>query len=581
MNMMKKPLVVAMGLLCTGAAFANTAQTTQDGSNNVSDTDQTGSGNTAYVYQLGNGNRADVDQTGQGITARINTSATLDGNGDIQVEGAANTNGSVQITQTNGGAAVSAAKSAIVVQDGVTGTGSTAPYDVVVNQSGATAKTALVNQLAGSNLATASVTQSGAGEHDARVDQRSTQGAGATGYDVIVTQSGDGAANSAEVIQDNTNLSEANVNQAGGGNRADTRQFGGGTSSIDVDSVGTNAIAYAEQQSTSNSDIVIDQRVGDGNDANVYQEGDTNFAEVIQILDTHDADIDQSGMTNFARVSQYGGVSNTADVTQSGMDNWTGIGQAGDTTIGNNTVTVTQSGNANNILFEQRGNAGAGSNATATITQAGSNSQFTVYQNANGGTGQTLTVTGTNLDTVATYAYQDGGTHTATITQTNVTGGAGLIAPVFVEEYGFTGRGGTGAFDVSVVQRGNSDHGATVDQVDTIDAVASVVQDGDFGAVATVDQSNAGNNLEAFVTQGGNSNTGVLTAEITQESEYNRGTIDQNGGDHLATITQSGLGTSGSWNEALITQINGTGFSATITQQGGAGNSATITQSAL
>lgn len=169
-----------------------------------------------------------------------------------------------------------------------------------------------------------------------------------------------------------------------------------------------------------------------------------------------------------------------------------------------------------------------------------------------------------HLVTVGTMA-QSGldmtGTHsTAVIFQQ----GAGNVADILQDTMDLIGS--------DIVPVGNSNL-AIISQINDENPNAAIDENADENA-AFISQSN-GTNLTAAIYQRGAGHT----ADIDQTNEFNLANISQIGLNHQATIHQSGQGTAGFENLAIISQTGVTGHTATITQAGGRNNVATITQS--
>jgi hypothetical protein len=232
--------------------------------------------------------------------------------------------------------------------------------------------------------------------------------------------------------------------------------------------------------------------------------------------------------TNFVNITQVSGSNDTVKVTQIGG------------------LTAAQTGEAN------------GSPNTATITQTNSNNTITLVQDS--------TTTIGNIGSV-------GGGSVAQIQQTNTGQSTGENATVTQKP----GEGYNNIDNASVTQIGSFDTATLIQGATSISDWATINQggglDGDsMGNTATIRQGTASNPAgggfnTATINQGNNGPALSDSATIVQDGNYDKGTINQEGGtqDSFATITQG----QGSYSEtATITQLDTQGGVVSISQYG-------------
>lgn len=247
----------------------------------------------------------------------------------------------------------------------------------------------------------------------------------------------------------------------------------------------------------------------------------------------------QSGDTNKAQLLELSGNDNdynTVLLTQTGKDGQSFTNLLGD----NNSITISQGGNANNI-----GNFGGGGPA---IGSSFTRSRILV--------GPNKSLAGPN------FIGADGSAV-----------GTGIPAGIVV-----TGDMNT----ISVTQGANTRNNLAGVQLN------GSVADGANQNKATISQTDNAEDNQALVVVNTNQDRNTGTINQTGNAQFNRAAIIFNGSDDIATINQSGkfniaitqqqIGTNTGSNEATITQ-SGNNNTAYTFQEGQIGSKAKITQS--
>lgn len=271
-----------------------------------------------------------------------------------------------------------------------------------VTQSGGEGSASTVLQTGSDDIAT--VTQSDGGGTATNIsDIQQLAGSGTQEATVTQTNSTNGTANEAYVLQDSTEGGNTvNVVQDGAGNIARATQGPGDVvifttplgitgNSSDIDQIGSD--------NTATTDQIVNSDGGNNNAAVVAQDGTSNTAIITQGTGTfpdgssndnnNSASIDQMGIGGLSTITQ-GGESGIATSIQDGLNNTSDIVQSGGFPGGpGNLANVEQTGANNNSIVNQTSAAGdlalfpAGTNAQ--VTQNGNDNTSRIDQSPLGG----------------------------------------------------------------------------------------------------------------------------------------------------------------------------------------------------
>ncbi|MFW8595246.1 hypothetical protein [Cribrihabitans neustonicus] len=271
----------------------------------------------------------------------------------------------------------------------------------------------------------ASVIQSdggGSGTNIAEIDQLG--GSGIQTASITQANSTSGAVNTATILQDSTEGgNSAEIEQTGSDNTAAAQQGPGAASSGPPASITNSSteIIQAGTGNTATTDQIVGSNGGDNNQASITQSGSFNTAGVIQGTGTaatgglgisandndNSATILQDGLSHMSNIEQ-GGESGTALNTQFGDSNESAIVQSGGIPIsGANSAIVNQDGSGNFSVVNQTSDHGdlpaVPALTSAIVTQSGNLHVSTINQAPVGG----------HMATV----LQDGASHESLINQ--------------------------------------------------------------------------------------------------------------------------------------------------------------------
>jgi hypothetical protein len=342
---------------------------------------------------------------------------------------------------------------------------------------------------------------------------------------------------------------------------------------------------------------------------------------------------DANGFNTSVTINQYGGTynSNYTTVNQTGTDlQWDTV-YINQTGMGNQTASVSQSGQIGNVIINQ-----VGDGDKATITQGFLTVDNGAYiHQEEQSIGEISSITQDNGSGNVGDIYQNGSADVAAITETGSSNSAtifqtyqtyfetanivesGMYNNAYIHQaYAFSdfalinqdGSGNIGLIDqngwytpygivseyASIVQIGNSNKGFIYQggRYDT----ASINQSGDGnialitqGFISSVDRGISSwvdsNNETASIIQSGNNHTGIINqyssnydiASINQSGDNNTATITQgdklkviDSSDNYVNVTQNGLG-----NNVTVDQL-GSGKQAWVTQTGSSLNAKVI-----
>ena len=352
MTMMKTAGIGALGVLLAGAAVANTATTTQNGSHNAAMVDQVGSEHTAHVNTGG-------DRINFNGDVVLNNNTNSPNFGNPRDPAVAIDHNTVEITQ--GGHRHRALVNQIRT----------------ANTPGAGALNVEITQLGVAN---------GNNRHTANVLQEDSADAQA-----IVTQRVDGGAqsNTASITQNRAISSSVEIAQVSGAfdNNASGRQSrrsgvdtANSTIVISQDSSNGSDNAAVHQQGATNSSADLSQSDGGDHISRVVQRGDSNSLQLTQNGARNTAGFNQSGAGISTWLQQEGDLL-TAELLQFGNDGEIALRQSG---IGND-ADVDQGGDLHLAIIAQSGD-GSGATNRATITQGvGSGFAASIAQLGGGG----------------------------------------------------------------------------------------------------------------------------------------------------------------------------------------------------
>ncbi|MPR35278.1 hypothetical protein [Salmonirosea aquatica] len=404
-----------------------------------------------------------------------------------------------------------------------------------------------------------------------------------------------GARNTGNMTQNGQN-NQARINQNGvvvTDNKAVIMQTGKSNQAL-IDEAGKLNDVMITQSNTSvanhDASVQIINNDSENNYVRVTQSGKGMRAD-IQIRGDGMANggspviFNQSGDTNRARLLETGGNDNdynAVSLTQSGKDGQSYTNLVGD----NNSITINQAGNTNNIGNFAGGGPAIGSSFTRTRVLAGPN-QSLAGPNFLGADG---TAVGIGINAGITVV---GDMNTISVTQ----GAASRNNFAGIQLNG-TQADGANQNKATINQADNAEdnqalivvnsnqdrNAATINQTgfaqfnraaiiqNGSDDIATINQSGKFNVAVTQQQigTNTGSNV-ATINQPGNNNT----AYTFQEGQIgSRVTITQNTNGHIAEVYQIGNGN----HDATITQESVTGGSRLILQQEGTANKAFLTQ---
>ncbi|MGP5310284.1 hypothetical protein [Vreelandella alkaliphila] len=234
-----------------------------------------------------------------------------------------------------------------------------------------------------------------------------------------VTQAA-GSTNTESRVYQNSDGSDAFVDQSGNNLYSDVDQQISDDGLADVDQTGANHRSRIEQNGSADSSATVSQQGGflGGNaayirQANVGGAGSDNSATISQVGSGNDSGIRQQSSNNIASSLQVGGANESlivqragsgtghnADVQQYVLGNTSQIQQGPGGTSSNHEADVLQVGFFNDSFIEQTGTA----NFTADVTQLGTLNESTVLQYGAASTG-TATVLQNGFGNQA-FSYQ-------------------------------------------------------------------------------------------------------------------------------------------------------------------------------
>lgn len=183
------------------------------------------------------------------------------------------------------------------------------------------------------------------------------------------------ADNQATVTSTGTNV--VSISQAGDGQSANVTQLlSNAITNIEQSILNNTADVTQDEMDLSTVDIV---QAGEGNIATALQQnGSFSFAGITQTGDLNEATIEQSGVENLAEIIQEGN-ENTAFISQFNIvpqsaPNQVLINQLGD----GDSASVMQDGFAHGAIITQ--SSTAASQQIASVTQGGAGNQLTIVQ---------------------------------------------------------------------------------------------------------------------------------------------------------------------------------------------------------
>ncbi len=324
-----------------------------------------------------------------------------------------------------------------------------------------------------------------------------------------------------------------------------------------ITSVSLCALTFAGQAFANDSEI---SQIGGLNTATIDQTGGSEgVSSVSQIGDSHTASVTQSDDPNNG-TPDFNTASNTSTITQEGSGAQATVNQTGD-----------PSGNPSNVSEITQFNDGPPS-AVADVMQDGSNNFSSVEQGRDvdpvDRRGQTAMITQEGTDHISTV-LQRGNLNSANVNQAS-TGNMSDVTQ-------------SGLDNDAVVSQTGSGNNSTVSQSANF-GETEVDQSGNNNSSDVTQEGRANSSIASVINQSGNNNTSSVLqtslvagpgsadqfASVTQSTNNNSSTIEQDGGDPVASTSNPG-------NTAEVMQTVTSGNMSMI-MQSGAGNMATVNQ---
>ncbi|MCL1039298.1 hypothetical protein L2750_19435 [Shewanella submarina] len=341
-----KIAILVTAVLSSSAAVAKSTD-------NTADIDQFGNHNTAEIIQQGDSvwNNAEIVQNSIATSAENKNTAKI----TQELTGAANNGAFAKITQT-----AAEGSEADITQENNVGTSR-----AIIDSTGANNDADIIQKNNFKVNATANITQA-MGENEAYIEQRNADNAQSNIYQ-------NGTGDKADIVNVGSDYSDATVTQDGNGldqNTAKIEQTRADHAWADVTQTGDGNYALVVQDTKNyNASAGPDARYT--NTVDIAQDGD-NDASVYQYATNNNVDLEQFGTS-------------TATITQNDTGNSVDSKQF----AGSNVLTVTQSGNAGDVVTEQTQNAGTAN--SITISQhAASNGTFAKVIQTDGGNTATI-----------------------------------------------------------------------------------------------------------------------------------------------------------------------------------------------
>lgn len=307
----------------------------------------------------------------------------------------------------------------------------------------------------------------------------------------------------------------------------------------------------------------------------------------------NDSTIDQIGGAHLAQIDQTGGSEGASTVNQIGDGHIAKVTQADDPNNGtpdfntaSNTSTITQEGSEAKALVDQTGDPGEAPGnvseiiqfndgppkALADVKQSGANNASIVEQGRDNDPvdrrGQTAMITQDGTDHISTV-LQRGNLNTANVNQAS-TGNMSDVTQ-------------SGLDNDATIDQSGAGNSSTVSQSANF-GMTAVEQSGDNNSSDVTQSGRANSSVAATILQSGNNNTSSVLqtslvagpgsadqfAEVTQSTDNNASTIEQDGGDPVVDTVNTG-------NSASVFQMATSGNTSMV-MQSGAGNTATVNQ---
>ena len=522
-----------VALIISAALFASASASAVE--RNKADVKQKGGLNTVTISQnvLSTKNTSEVIQFSQSDNAGINTASTTQVNTSFSTS-LVNQNGAdnaASLTQAGSNSVTSE-----IFQRGASNTTS------VTQSDGSSLASSIITTVGDGNRAT--VTQSGViGDAQRKATASITQGDSLVQADrnlATISQTNSAFVKSsinqnssddtASITASNANNAEATITQNGtdttGFNQAFIVQTNADSAKATLTQTGNSNFADAKQDNTgTQGDLILGSQSGDNNQARASQNqqgSDSNSIDFTQDGNQNDVDIAQTGSSNTVESLQQGN-ENTLQSSQ--------VGQEGNRTL----IVSSQIGNGNTAETQQS-EYGTTHGNDAIITQLGDENSITVTQSLNA---NRATISQLNSDNSTATVKQTGG-HLTTITQTGhsqyakaeLAGNSGIANNITISQSDGTGvTGGNSAIAITF----SSNSSTTIDQHGSTNR-ANVQSRGDMISSSI---SQIGNDHAANIYAG--NGTERSHVDISQHSELNYASVTMNYGEnHNIDIVQLG-----------------------------------------